>query len=340
MDENLHDQLIIRYLSGEASAEEKKQLEYWLVEKEENQLYFAEMQQVFQAAKEVPFDLVDTSDTQADWAAIQSQLNEPKRAAIHTKSETTRFSMNLGKFLAAASIILLLGLGYFLYQMTNASSTTKPTQQLTYGTKVKETKTITLPDGSKVKLNHASYLSLKKGFNGKERRIEFEGEGFFEIAHHPDKPFIIETGKVRTNVLGTVFNLKAYTNDQYLRLFVKEGTVGFGNPWVHQVDTFSAGQAGVFDRTYAELKPAKLEAANALAWQSNTLIFNDTPIREALNSIERAYDVGFEGKAKLPAQSRITTTFEKASLEEVLETLAKTNQLKFDQTGSLIRVSK
>lgn len=325
MAKDSNDILIMRYLKGEASAEEKRALEQWLVESEENQTYFVEKQEAFQASRTKAPDVVEKSTTRQ-----RTQSSEVKKS-----------SMNWLPLLAVASLLLLLGLGYFFYPTMSGNSTGKSKIEiLTYGTKVKETKVVTLPDGSKVKLNHASYLSMKKDFNQKERRIIFEGEGFFEIVPNREKPFVIETGKVHTNVLGTTFNLKAYTNDEFLRLYVQEGKVKFGNPWVHQVETFIAGQGGIYNRTLAELKPAKMEAASEMAWKSNKLSFDDTPIREALNTIERSYDVDFEGKDKLGAGNRITATFENASLEEILAKLAKINYLQFDQEGAIIRVSQ
>src|SRR5690606_25451661 len=70
---------------------------------------------------------------------------------------------------------------------------------------------ITLPDGSKVWLNAASTLNFPQSFSPSERLVQLEGEAYFEIAHRPNQPFIVESNGQRIQVLGTHFNVKAYS---------------------------------------------------------------------------------------------------------------------------------
>ncbi|MDR1372564.1 MAG: FecR family protein, partial [Dysgonamonadaceae bacterium] len=112
---------------------------------------------------------------------------------------------------AVALIMLSVGIGYYL--------TDKPKEeQIVYkkiSTNQGEIKEYTLKDGTHVILNSESRLIIPSDFNGEARNIEMIGEGFFEVAPNPDKPFIIKNENTRIKVLGTSFNIKAYQEDEY-----------------------------------------------------------------------------------------------------------------------------
>ena len=73
---------------------------------------------------------------------------------------------------------------------------------------------LTLPDGTKVWLNAATSLKYPSSFTGKDRTVELNGEAYFEVAQHAEKPFRVISGHQSLDVLGTHFNINAYEDEQ------------------------------------------------------------------------------------------------------------------------------
>src|SRR5690606_22281551 len=108
--------------------------------------------------------------------------------------------------------------GDFVILRNEGSLSAKPTDQkdnkLTLSTPVGGQYQITLPDGTKVWLNAASTLKYPSHFGGKERRIELQGEAYFEVAKVEKQPFVVMSQNQEVTVLGTHFNIKAYTDEK------------------------------------------------------------------------------------------------------------------------------
>src|SRR5690606_41282091 len=81
-----------------------------------------------------------------------------------------------------------------------------------------------LSDGTKVWLNAASSLKFPTSFEGNERRVELNGEGYFEVAHNPAKPFHVNSNEIDVQVLGTHFNIMAYADEAFVKTTLLEGS--------------------------------------------------------------------------------------------------------------------
>jgi len=126
---------------------------------------------------------------------------------------------------AAILLLPLLGLSaYFIVQNTTSKSASH-TEIVEILDQPGIQSRITLADGSIVTLKEGSRLNQKNNFNRNTREITLEGEAFFEIAHNPNKPFIIHTGSVKTTVLGTSFSIKAIPGENSITVTVTEGKV-------------------------------------------------------------------------------------------------------------------
>lgn len=157
---------------------------------------------------------------------------------------------------------------------------------------------ITLADGSRVWLNAGSSLTYPVAFAGSERKVQVNGEAYFEIAHNATKPFIVSKETTSVTVLGTHFNVKAYDEEKDIRVTLLEGSV--------QVKAGIAGkgvilkpgeQAGVEkDNRLAVFRDIDTEAV--LAWKNGRFRFAGSGIEETLREIARWYDVEiiYEGK--------------------------------------------
>ena len=81
-----------------------------------------------------------------------------------------------------------------------------------------------LPDGSIVWLNADSKLSYSESFSRKNRNVQLEGEGYFEV-EHGEHPFVVQTDSAQIKVLGTKFNVKNYGDENYIKVSLLEGSI-------------------------------------------------------------------------------------------------------------------
>jgi transmembrane sensor len=102
-----------------------------------------------------------------------------------------------------------------------------------------QTVNFTLADGTKIWLNAGSKLTYPETFRGEKREIKLEGEAFLDVAHDPAQAFIVHTGQVSTQVLGTSFNIKAYANERFIKVDVLSGKVGVVTPAVKAKSTIN-----------------------------------------------------------------------------------------------------
>ena len=157
---------------------------------------------------------------------------------------------------------------------------------------------VVLPDGSKVWLNAASTLKFPVTFEGKERGVELSGEAYFEVAKNAAQPFKLKVpGKIEIEVLGTAFNVNAYTNEKNSYTTLVEGSVRVSHTnktdsriVLKPGDQLQSGDAGM-----ALVQQSNVE--KAIAWKNGLFNFEGVGLREMMRQLERWYnlDVVYEG---------------------------------------------
>jgi len=153
---------------------------------------------------------------------------------------------------------------------------------------------ITLPDGSKAWLNAASSLRYPVRFASNERRVQMQGEVYFEVAKQTNGkegkriPFFVEADKQTIEVLGTQFNVSAYTDDEAIKTTLLEGSVRIkGKDAVGSV-LLKPGEQAVLSNGF---QISKIHAEKYIAWKSGDFIFQAEPLESILRQVSRWYDV-------------------------------------------------
>ncbi len=193
-----------------------------------------------------------------------------------------------------------------------------------------------LPDGTQVWLNAESSLSYPTRFEGAERIVELKGEGYFEVAHDAKHPFIVVTKGQRLKVLGTSFNLKAYTNEPAVVTTLVTGRVQLYSDKVTVAQMLSPGQQSAFveDKFYVGHVDTKIFCA----WKLGELRFRATPLDEVLREIERWYDIDVD-YSTVPKGVKIHASIRKdKKLTAVIDALEKITDLKFDLQGRRLNI--
>lgn len=203
------------------------------------------------------------------------------------------------------------------------------TKTTTHGEKVK----ITLPDSSIVYLGSLSKISWPDRFEkGKVRSVSLEGEAFFEIKHDAARPFVIRSGKMETQVLGTSFTIYAYPRDQVFTVTVRTGKVGVTEKSRGKsklLSLLTPGMKIAYDNHSGVYKINTNHFDEADSWIKNRFVFRDEDLASMLIRLERYYNVRFELKNPALKTCRFNATFSDISIGEVL------NQLKVMSGGHI-----
>lgn len=179
-----------------------------------------------------------------------------------------------------------------------------------------------LPDGTTGWLNSSSTLKYNLNFN-KDRRIELDGEGYFDVVTDKERPFRVIAGEITVKVHGTKFNVAAWDNDKEIEVVLEEGKVELsgndtGNPLI-----INPGQLALFDKSDRKFMTEQVETKKYLSWTEGKLVFRNDPMETVEKRLERWYDVDVDVVGAFSDDFRLRATFVDESLEDVLDILKK-----------------
>ncbi len=223
---------------------------------------------------------------------------------------------------------------------------------------------LTFADGTIVLLNAASSLRYPTSFTGKERKVEIIGEGFFDVVKSKKHPFIIHTANMNIKVLGTRFNVKAYTEDKTTETSLIKGSIEVSlvnNPGKKYLlkpeqklilsnnlpakaakNIGKAALPGVAAGNMVEIKPLTYVPGTQTdiesSWTKNLLSFEDEAFVDVAKRMERLYNVSIEFKNKRWEHKFLSGSFEKESLETALKTLKYTTGFNYQIDQNMIAI--
>lgn len=209
----------------------------------------------------------------------------------------------------AASIILAFVLSFVVYHNWEfLYNSTVPVTTKTYTTEVGKQLKIALPDGSEVWLNSSSTLSYTNRFNQKTREVVLSGEAFFKV-EKDIKSFIVHSGNLDTKVLGTSFNVQAYSSSKTIDVALLTGKV-----WVDHKDENAVLKPGQFislNKSNEKLGVVQnRRVTEMLSWKEGRLIFKNTPVTEVFQRLQGIYDLSFEIRGNALKPLTIYGTFD------------------------------
>jgi ferric-dicitrate binding protein FerR (iron transport regulator) len=195
-----------------------------------------------------------------------------------------------------------------------------------------------LADGTKVWLNADSRLSYAKDFTGKDQReVHLEGEAFFDVAHDASKPFLVHAAGITVKVLGTSFNVKSYGDDATVETTLVHGKVSINKEGDNPTDgnlVLEPNQKAIYRKETKTLSIEHVMAERSSSWRYDQLIFDEAPFADVIVRLERWYDVKIHVQEGDNLQCLLTADLGKESLEEVLNLLVVSQQIKYIQKGN------
>ncbi len=299
------DDLISKYLCGEATPDEAMQLEEWKQISKENQLYFDNMQQAFLMVSNVEWSAPDKK------AAWQKLMKKPKP------------SSKIGWIYGLAAV-LVVGLLAVVFLMKNDKM---PLELIANATSV----TQSLSDQSEVTLQANSKISFEDGFGTKHRQLKLSGKGKFTVTHNEDLPFIIESNGVFIEDLGTVFSVESRPESDTVYVVVNQGIVRLYDEHGSEI-IIKAGEKAWYIRsqktiiTDLETKVLKFD-------------FKDTRLVEVVDLLEKTYQIDVQLSPESIGECKITTQFFDEEVATIITVIAETLGFKYEYQDHHYKIS-
>ncbi|MEO3404749.1 FecR domain-containing protein [Mucilaginibacter sp. CAU 1740] len=194
---------------------------------------------------------------------------------------------------------------------------------------------LVLPDGTKVWLNAASSLKYPAAFAGNERRVELNGEAYFEVSKDPSKPFFVKTANQTVAVLGTHFNINSYADESATKTTLLEGSVKVtGNNG--QSVKIKPGEQAINYANAISIKE-NVDTDEAIAWKNGKFMFKNTDLQTIMRQLSRWYDVDVEYQGKVEQRHYMGRISRNVPVSQIFEIL-KTSGLNFTINGRKIIV--
>ena len=309
-DQPVSQELIIRFLSGEASPEEVDQVNTWLYQDVKNREYIDQLRILWQSSENIK-DLASIS-LEEDWEKVKLAIKrKTPQAAPHGRRPVTRMMYQLVRITA---VITVLVAGYLIWPELFRYFREDTTTIIADG----NITNVTLPDGSRVYLNKKSHLTYAKDFGVSNREVRLTGEAFFEVMKDEGTPFLVTTGHTVTRVAGTSFNVKGMHSSQVV-VTVASGRVFFYNeadPATKLV--MEQRDRGVWNEVKGLTKTVN-EDVNFLSWKTGELVFDGASLSRVIHDLSRHYDQPIRPGSGDLEKCTLTTTFRHQKIEEVLE---------------------
>ena len=305
-----------------------------------------ELEEILQWLDKNPYDPKNQRRSYEEWKNLNPDEELPDEKTldellykIHHEINTRKSAPTIFKqtrlpltWLTRVAAILLLPVTLFLlYTLSTQSVEEQPemtklsVDSLEIVAPVGSQTVVQLSDGSEVHLNHGSRLKYPYTFSGNTRDVVLTGEGFFNVAHNPEMPFVVHTRNMNVQAVGTAFNVFAYRDEPVVSTTLVEGKV-----FVEQTDkngeskklgAMLPGQHVVYNTEIGDVTSTKGDIEKYISWKDGKLIFKNESIVQITNRLSRWYSVEFRFADEAAKEFTYTATFVDEPLYQILDLL-------------------
>ncbi len=298
----------------------------WAAADPANQNCFEDWKQTWaltEGAAASPFE----ADLNLAWSKVEAAISGTASPAIgHPALSVVHLSRIVRRWSVAAAVLFAVAAATWWFSRQPEQAQLVDVQTFNH-----EKKQVTLPDSSHVWLNENSRLTYDPRFG--QRHVTLEGEAFFEVERLVERPFEITSGDATTTVLGTSFNVRAYSAEDKIEVTVKTGKVALAvTKSKESLVILTPGETGVFDKKEAKVEVATRELENADAWKTQRLSFDDEKMAQVIAALERYFDVNITVSDPALLECPYTSSFEQPDLEAILTVIGSTIGFEFSKT--------
>jgi ferric-dicitrate binding protein FerR (iron transport regulator) len=263
--------ILQRYIEGKSSQQEKQNVARWLDADEKNMHDFLIFRRIYDATL---------------WSKVEDKKQTGKKKKLRYAYE----------FLKIAAIFLLLLGGYhFLFPSKQQPQESPVIMQTIYVPEGQRAE-IMLVDGTKVWLNAKTSFSFPNCFTGTERRVELNGEAYFDVTRDESRKFIVHAGTYQVNVLGTEFDVKAYRQNNQFETTLVKGSIEIGSDQTNEKIRLTPNTKAYTDN--GRLVQAKLANYDHFLWKEGIIAFENESVKDIFEKLQLYYDIRIDVKNK------------------------------------------
>jgi len=313
----MNQELLIRYITGDATADEKSCIAEWLDTDPENMREFLAFRKLY-----------DITLWHEDNPEVQKQ---------NPSISTFKIRKFLVGALKVAAIFAVAFLGARYLQPISPAFT--PVAMQTIHVPAGQRAELTLTDGTKVWLNAKTTFVFPNHFTANSRNVTLDGEGYFDVASNKNQPFIVKTEKYDVKVWGTQFNVMAYTGNPIFETSLLEGSVELLSPGTEKGLLILPNER-IFLKNN-RLVRAPINNFNHFLWKEGLISFDNESFPEMADKLELYFDLKINLKNDQILNNRYTGKFRmKDGVEHILKVLQLSNKFRFkiDEKLNLITI--
>ena len=308
---HITDDLLVKYMLGEAAEEERRLVEAWMNENAANRKQFEDFKTIWEESKRLA--AISTVDEEAAWQRFQNKIHQPKQTAV------VRTMPSFNWLRIAVVLIVLAGGGFLTYKLF----TEERVQNIEVASHA-ATLVDTLPDGSVVTLNKNSAIDYPSKFKGDTRTIALKGEAFFNVTPNKKKPFIIHVNEVTIRVVGTSFNVRSVNG--VTEVIVETGIVQVSRK--NKMVELRPKEKLKIAQQDSVLVPQKEKEKLYNYYRTKEFVCDGTPLWKLVEILNEAYDTTIVIENPKLRSLQLNTTFNNESLDRILEVISATFDIK------------
>ncbi|MBL1411558.1 FecR family protein [Sphingobacterium faecale] len=300
------EELFDKYIHNRCSGEELEEL-LDLLQNLEGTILERHMHALWENKRGYP-----VPDGEVDWRKMLDQVKSES-------AQTPKNRINTGwfRYTAVATLLLSLSIGGYFW-LTEWGRHNNDLVENTVP--IIKRDTVLLSDGTQIVLNSGSTLRYPKQFVGGTREVHLDGEGFFDVAKDPDKPFIVYAGELKTIVLGTSFNVNAYSGQSKAEVTVITGQVHVEETKTGRQVDLIANEKVIHTRKQDQfVKSVDVKVEHDVAWNAGRQTFEDVPLDDIVQQYYRRYGKRLKIEGTALYNCRLSLVFDQESPGEVLE---------------------
>lgn len=308
---NIEKELLQRYVEGNVSAEEIQTVVDWLDEDKENVREFMALHKLYDIS------VLNKSGYSKSTQQVKKLFSYRKVAY---------------ELLKVAAILLLFWVGSSLFNRPSkeVNITAFQTLYVPAGQRAE----LTLADSTKVWLNAGSRLTYPTNFEKGTRSIELDGEAYFAVAHNEKQPFVVKTEKMNIEVLGTEFNVIAYSGSLLPEVSLLKGSVELSCSGI--AGSYRMKPRETVRLVTGKLVVSKIDDYDQFRWKEGLICFNNETVKTIMDKLQLYYDIRIDIQNIALLNNYYSGKFRtKDGVEQVLKVLQIEHKFSYTKNNEL-----
>jgi len=323
----INEEILLNYIYGKLSASEESEVDNWIKSSPENRKL---LEQVF-LTRQLSFDLqlIDSINCEEAFFRLKSAIDKKRK-----KKMLDRRLKIVMQGCAILFLPLIVFVGYLLLETEDKPREMADNLQpvIEVSSNQGSISSFFLPDSTFVWLNAGSKLTYPSGFNEKNRWVLLAGEALFKVRKSEIPLEIKVDSSYSINVLGTILNVQAYSEDKFIKTTLVEGQIKLtylldGN--VECSSIMNPNESSLYSKNDGKIRFKSVDPEADIAWKDGHIIFDNHSLHDVLNLLSRYYNVAFNVADPEIYKTSMTGKFDNESLFQVLDYIKEASGIKY-----------